>query len=97
MTLSRVVCVITTIFSWLGIRCLRFAPRGRTTGAAPDNLPRFPWPWDFSIRTFCARPLSANDLKPFSHREQTRTAVQDAAYVSFWHETDVLRWRLSVG
>ena len=38
---SRVTCVIATIYSWLGIRFLRFASRGRTTGAAPDNLPRF--------------------------------------------------------
>jgi hypothetical protein len=89
MTLSRLVCVITTIFSWFGIRFLRFLPRGRTTGAAPDNLPRFPWSWDFAMRTFCARPLSANDLKPFSRRGQTRIAVQHAAYVSFWHKADV--------
>jgi hypothetical protein len=41
MTLSRVVCVITTIFSWLGIRSLPFASRGRTAGADSDNLPRF--------------------------------------------------------
>jgi hypothetical protein len=41
MTLSRMACVITTIFSWLGIRFLRFANRGRATGARPDNLPRF--------------------------------------------------------
>src|SRR5882757_11537975 len=67
-TLSRVVCVITTIFSWLGIRFLRFSSRGRTTGADPDNLPRFPWPWDFAVRAFCARRLPANDLKPFRRR-----------------------------
>jgi len=41
MTLSRVVCVITTIFSWLGIRSLPLVSRGRTTGADSDNLPGF--------------------------------------------------------
>src|ERR1700704_4555133 len=60
-TLSRAVCVFTTIFSWLGIRFLRSASRGRTTGADPDNLPRSPWPWDFAARTLCARPSPAND------------------------------------
>jgi hypothetical protein len=29
----------------LGIRFLRFASRGRTTSADPNNLPRFLWPW----------------------------------------------------
>jgi len=36
-----VVCVITTIFSWLGIRSLPLVSRGRTTGADSDNLPGF--------------------------------------------------------
>jgi hypothetical protein len=54
-------------------------------GRGSRQLTSFSWPWDSAIRTFCARPLSANDLKPFSRREQTRIAVQDAAYVSFWH------------
>lgn len=70
MTLPRVVCVMATIFSWFGIRFLRFIPRGRTTDAAPDNVLRFPRPLDSAIRIFCARPLSVNDLKPFGRREQ---------------------------